>query len=264
MVSVGQRLNATQAFQPGGLMTLRNKVIFFAICVMFFAPALSWVEELQAFPVVAAPGDQEQKTSEVQSQEHLQTEVPEDQEELENEELSPASVELDTSSFPPLILGLYQATRETKEKAILAKLAEIRGLIEKGPDVKAIDSSGRTALHWAGMGSSYSTKTSLITAYTEVADQLIARGTAVNHEDIYNNTVLDYLLYSPNFEMQTLLLENGATTGSLAALVHLLKENRGQDQKGGAAKTAAPEMQLTPGLVIPIRLKTPVWSDKSR
>jgi hypothetical protein len=57
-------------------MTLRNKVIFSTIFVTFFAPALSSVEELQASPVAAAPRDQEQKTSEVQSQERLQTEAP--------------------------------------------------------------------------------------------------------------------------------------------------------------------------------------------
>jgi ankyrin repeat protein len=39
----------------------------------------------------------------------------------------------------------------------------------------------------------------------------------INHEDNYNDTALDYLLYSPNYEMQTLLIENGATGGFLVA-----------------------------------------------
>src|SRR5262245_54935852 len=247
-------------------MTIRPNGNLFSIFIMLSALALAPGEELQGFRLAFAPQDQQSKTSDTQSQEGPQTGGPEDEEQAESEELSPASVQLDTSSFPPLILALYQATRETKEQPILAKLAEVRGLIEKGSDVAATDSSGRTALHWAGMGSSYSTKTSLLTAYTEVADKLIARGAAVNHEDIYNNTVLDYLLYSPNFEMQTLLLESGATSGSFVALAPLLKEGRGQNAKGATPVQTGgiQEVNLTPGLMIPIRLKTSVWSDKSR
>jgi hypothetical protein len=234
-------------------MALRDTVILSAIFTMFLAFALPSVEGRQAYAMVAGPQSQEQKSSDPQSQERFQTGAPGDEE--ESEELSPASVQMDTSSFPPLILALYQATREIKEKPILAKLAEVRELIETGSDVTTIDSSGRTALHWAGMGSGHSMKASLLTAYTEVADKLIARGVAVNHEDVYNNTVLDYLLYSPNFEMQTLLLENGATSASFAAFA------RGQ---ATPVRTGVTQVNLTPGLTIPIRLNTSVWSDKSR
>src|SRR5262249_19710266 len=154
------------------------------------------------------------------------------QEEAESDELSPASVHLDTSSFSPLILALYQATRETQEKLILAKLAEVRELIEKGSDIKAIDSTGRAALHWAVMGSSSSTKPRVLTAYIEVVDLLISCAAVVNHEDAYNNTALDYLLYSPNFEMQTLLLEHDATSGTLTAFLKFSKEAHSQSTTG--------------------------------
>jgi ankyrin repeat protein len=179
---------------------------------------------------MASTQSEEHRAPDAQSQEHLESDTQEALEEPESDELSPASVHLDTSSFSPLILALYRATRETKEKPILAKLAEVRESIEKGSDVRAIDSSGRTALHWAVMGSSYSTKPRILTAYTEVADQLISHGAPLNHEDIYDNTALDYLLYSPNFEMQTLLLEHDATTGSLAAFVQRKLASKAQQE----------------------------------
>jgi ankyrin repeat protein len=47
---------------------------------------------------------------------------------------------------------------------------------------------------------------------------LIQRGVEINREDHYQDTALDYLIYSPNFEMQTLLIENGATSGFLVAV----------------------------------------------
>src|SRR5262245_37387687 len=176
-----------------------------------FGPA----SKLHVYAAMAPPQNEKVKAPDAQSQEQLQSDDA--QEEPESEELSPASVQLDTSSFSPVILALYQATREIKEELILAKLVEVRELIDKGSDLKAIDSTKRTTLHWVVMGSSHSTKPKILNAYTEIADQLISRGVPVNQEDIYNNTALDYLLYSPNFQMQTLLLENDATSGSLNA-----------------------------------------------
>src|SRR5690349_20436811 len=54
---------------------------------------------------------------------------------VEDEESAPAAIEIDTSKDSPLIKTLYQATRETKEKAILAKLDEARKMIDDGADV---------------------------------------------------------------------------------------------------------------------------------
>src|SRR5262249_7815025 len=116
----------------------------------------------------------------------------------------------------------------------------------------------------AVMGSSHSTKPKILNAYTEIADQLISHGATVNQEDIYNNTALDYLLYSPNFQMQTLLLENDATSGSLNAFFKFSKAQSQSAAASTAKSGATPQVTLTPGLTIPIRLNTAVWSDKSR
>jgi hypothetical protein len=73
-------------------------------------------------------------------------EVPED---VPDDELAPAAVQLDVSNLPPLPQELYQATRETKEQQVLARLAHAKELIEGGADLRATDAKGRTALHWA-------------------------------------------------------------------------------------------------------------------
>ena len=128
-------------------------------------------------------------------------------------ELAPAAIQIDVSKASNLIQALYAATRETKTQPTLDDLAKAKTLIDGGANLKATDSMGRTALHWAIFGSSYANNQDLIVAYEEIAAALIKRGVDINHEDIYNDTALDYLLYSPNFEMQTLLIEHGATSG---------------------------------------------------
>lgn len=139
-------------------------------------------------------------------------------------ELAPAAVHLDVSKASPLIQELYAATRETKTQPTLDNLTEAKKLIDGGADVKSTDSLGRTALHWAIFGSSYANNQDLIVAYEEIAAALIAHGVDINHEDTYNDTALDYLLYSPNFEMQTLLIEHGATSGFLAASFNFINQ----------------------------------------
>ena len=139
-------------------------------------------------------------------------------------ELAPAALKLDVSNTSKLIQVLYAATRETKDQPTLDDLEQAKTLIDSGADVKATDSLGRTALHWAIFGSSYTSKSELIVAYEEVAAALIAKGVDINHEDTYNDTALDYLLYSPNFEMQTLLIEHGATSGFLAASFNFINQ----------------------------------------
>ena len=139
-------------------------------------------------------------------------------------ELAPAALKLDVSNASKLIQVLYTATRETKDQPTLDDLEQAKTLIDGGADVKATDALGRTALHWAIFGSSYASKSELIVAYEEVAAALIAKGVDINHEDTYNDTALDYLLYSPNFEMQTLLIEHGATSGFLAASFNFINQ----------------------------------------
>ena len=171
-------------------------------------------------------------------------------EEESDEPLEPAAVRLDISHASPLIKVLYQATRETKQQPTLERLTEAKKLIADKADVTAADSDGRTALHWAVFGSSYASKPAILVAYEEVANALIERGVDINRQDVYNNTALDYLLYSPNFEMQTLLLENGATSGVLPTVF----QSRSQSAREG----------LRPGQTIDVRLDVPVYSDRSR
>jgi hypothetical protein len=183
----------------------------------------------------------------------------------DEEDAAPAAIEIDTSRDSPLVKTLYQATRETKEKAILANIAEAKKQVDANADMKFADAQGRTALHWAVFGSSYNTKTSILIAYEELADDMITRGIDINHEDMYNDTALDYLLYSPNFEMQTLLIEHGATSGFLAVFYHFFNE-QGTDlpKTLPGAVAASRKADLTPGLTLSIRLANPVFSDRSR
>ena len=171
-------------------------------------------------------------------------------EEQSDEALEPAAVQLDLSRASPLIKVLYQATRETKEGPTLARLAEAKQLIAHKSDIKAIDAQGRTAMHWVVFGSSYVRKPAILVAYEEVADALIERGAVLNRQDAFNNTALDYLLYSPNFEMQTLLLEHGATSAVLPTVFQ--------------SPTQSARHSLKPGQTIDVRLDVPVYSDRSR
>ncbi|MGF7178850.1 LssY C-terminal domain-containing protein [Tunturiibacter psychrotolerans] len=188
-----------------------------------------------------------------------------DTQETPDDELDTAAVTLDVSHSSPLIQKLYQATRETKEQPILDRLSEAKRLIADGADVKATDQYGRTALHWTIFGSSYNTKPKIIVSYEEVADQLIQHGVEINHEDIYNDTALDYLLYSPNFEIQTLLIENGATSGFLTAFFHLFNQENGDMPHTIAASVAqSRKADLAPGQTLSVRLNGPVYSEHSR
>jgi Ankyrin repeats (many copies) len=187
------------------------------------------------------------------------------EEEPISEDLAPAAVQLDVSKASPLIQKLYQATRETKEQLILARLTEAKALLDNGTDVKAVDSSGRTALHWAVMGSSYNVKPTVLVAYEGIADTLIQKGAEINKEDVYQDTALDYLLYAPTFEIQTLLIENGASSGFLARVNHFLNgDEPGKSAKSDATAKVTRQADLAPGLTLSIRLDGPVYSDRSR
>jgi LssY C-terminus len=188
--------------------------------------------------------------------------IPEDPPE---DELAPAAMELDVSKSSPLIQTLYQATRETKEQPTLDRLAEAKKLIAGGADLKATDDRGRTALHWAIFGSSYATKPKVLVEYEEVADELIKGGVDINKEDVYQDTALDYLLYAPTFEMQTLLVENGATSGFLAAFYHYYNQvSNGIPAQQSQAIALSRKADLAPGATMSVRLLGAVYSDRSR
>ncbi len=215
---------------------------------------------------VADDSGQRPATQQKQDSKPSKDEEGPDSEEQPSEEgeLAPAAVQLDISNSSPLIQELYQATRETKEQPILARLTKAKGLVGSA-DMKAVDSRGRTALHWAVFGSSYSTNPKVVVAYEEIADALIERGVEINREDGYNDTALDYLLYSPNFEMQTLLIEHGASSGFLAAFYHFFDElSTNIPSTHAAAVAATRKADLGPGQTLSIRLDVPVYSDRSR
>jgi hypothetical protein len=190
-------------------------------------------------------------------------EIPE--EDAAEGELEPAAVNLDQSGTTPLIQELYQSTRLTKEKDILEHLNKAQQLIASGTDIKGTDAQGRTALHWTVFGSSYSTKPSTLIKYEEIADALVAGGVDINKEDVYQDTALDYSLYAPTYEIQTLLIEHGATSGFLAAYFQFFS-----DRGDGPPKTpellvqASRKADLVPGHTLSLRLDTPVYSDRSR
>jgi LssY C-terminus len=206
------------------------------------------------------------------------SEDQQDQDEAANDESddpapAPAALQIDVSAEPPLIKELYQATRETKEQAILASLARAKGILTNGADLRAVDRQGRTALHWVIFGCSYSTNPNVQVAYEELADKMIAGGIDINKEDAYQDTALDYLLYSANFEIQTLLLEHGANSGFLAASVQYVKEEAAEEvaeERLASARTPVSRdalwrgADLTPGQTLSVRLDTPVFSDRSR
>ncbi|MGA2696585.1 MAG: LssY C-terminal domain-containing protein [Terriglobales bacterium] len=186
------------------------------------------------------------------------------EDEAADEDLAPAALELDVSQSSPLIQELYRATRETKEKDILARIATAETLIDTA-DLKATDAEGRTALHWTVFGSSYATKPSVLVAYEEVADALIQRGVDINHEDVYQDTALDYVLYAPSYEIQTLLIEHGASSGFLAATYHFFDEmEQGVPSTYQKAIALSRIADLAPGAELDVRLDVPVYSDRSR
>jgi len=183
--------------------------------------------------------------------------IPED---APDDELAPAALELDVSHDSPLLQDLYQATRETKEQAILERLKHAKGLVAGGADLKFSDPQGRTALHWAVFGSSYATKPNVLVAYEELADSMIQRGIEINKQDLYQDTALDYLLYSPSFEIQTLLIENGASSGFLAAFYTFLMRWRPISSQ----PTTRQLLSLARPTLLQAQLWTYAWMFRSR
>src|SRR5207302_11193890 len=190
--------------------TLRRPPLLFAVCLSVAGSVAinTAIAQNRPAPKAHQPAASQAETTQADASDQNTSGIPDD-------ELEAAAVTLDVSHSSPIIQKLYQATRETKEQDILARLTEAKKLLADGADVKATDQYGRTALHWTVFGSSYNTKPNIIVSYEEMADQLIQKGVDINHEDMYNDTALDYLLYSPNFEIQTLLIERGATSGFL-------------------------------------------------
>ena len=238
---------------------LRTSSLIFAACLILAGSISVNTAAAQTKPVPSSE-DNQKASSPADS-----AKIDADDEDTPNDELEEAAVKLDVSHSSPLIQKLYQATRDTKEQDILARLTEAKKLLADGADVKATDQYGRTALHWTVFGSSYNTKPSIIVSYEEMADQLLQKGVDINHQDIYNDTALDYLLYSPNFEIQTLLIEHGATSGFLIATFQFVRDEMGTLPKTVAeGMTKSMQADLSPGQTMSIRLNGPVYSEDSR
>ena len=232
-----------------------------AICFVVIAILAVGISD---FSVAEAAQSNEQAPEAKASKAESNTSENSDEETAEDE-LAPAALQLDVSNLSPLLQELYQATRATKEQEILGHLTKAKELVDGGADLKALDPRGRTALHWAIFGSSYSTKPKVVVAYEEVADALIGKGVEINREDVYQDTALDYLLYSPSFEMQTLLIEHGASSGFLAAFYHFFDQlSTNIPATHAAAVAQSRKADLAPGLTLSIRLGGPVYSDRSR
>ena len=135
------------------------KLICTALVLSVFtgtSPAGTGTPRFQSDP---APKHETASTPQVPATTNEPVEIPE--EDAPEGELEPAALNLDVSNSSSLIEELYRATRETKEKQILAHIEQAKQLVDKS-DLKAVDSHGRTALHWVVFGSSYNVKPSVL------------------------------------------------------------------------------------------------------
>ena len=244
-------------------------VVVSAVLILNYLPAAAQSSSQTTQPTLQSTppsAEQDARSAESNPAQAADTGAAEIPEEAPEEELAPAAVVMDVSQESPLLQTLYKATRETKEKDILARLAEVKKMVEAGADLKETDPQGRTALHWAVFGSCSTTKPNVLVAYEEIADAMIQRGVDINHEDMYQDTALDYLLYSPSFEMQTLFMENGATSGFLVASFRFFEQVAQQDGDNTLPKAivSARKSDLIPGATLSVRLSNTVYSDRSR
>jgi hypothetical protein len=118
--------------------SLETKTLLLAFCaVIAVIPTTGAARPLAAnTPAAGEPSSDDQEKT------NAKADSKADSEEEAEEESAPAPLEIDVSNSSPLIRELYQATRETKEKAILERLANAKKLLDDGRDVKATDPKG--------------------------------------------------------------------------------------------------------------------------
>jgi LssY C-terminus/Ankyrin repeats (many copies) len=191
------------------------------------------------------------------------TQTPSDQEEASAQDEETPPVKKKFTPAQSLNEALYLSTREDRNTT--AYLDQAKNLLDQGADPKAVDPQKRTPLHWAVIGAMYADKKQA-SSYLDIAELLIAQGAEVNAEDRYGNTPLDYQELSSAQQMLELLLEaDGTGRNDLVRLEELLSSISVAAKAGDLVKVQA-ELQsdLALGVVIPIKLTTPVSSNKSR
>ena len=191
------------------------------------------------------------------------SQTPSDQDEAaaQDEETPPAK-----KKFTPaqsLNEALYLSTREDRNTT--AYLDQASNMLGQGADSKGADAQKRTPLHWAVIGAMYADKKQA-SSYLDIAELLIAQGADVNAQDLYGNTPLDYQELSSAQQMLELLLEaDGTGRNDFGRLEELLSSISAAAKAGDVAKVQAELLSDLPlGIVIPVKLTTPVSSNKSR
>jgi len=112
---------------PGAL---RNPSLIFTICLLFAANATIGAAPAQTKSEPSASAD---KTASPKTE---SAKAAPDSEDIPDAELEAAAVQLDLSHSSPLIQKLYEATRETKEQAILDSLSQAKQLLADAPTSK--------------------------------------------------------------------------------------------------------------------------------
>ena len=149
---------------------------------------------------------------------------------------------------------------------MLARLAHVKELIEGGADLKATDrarTDGAALGHFRCELSHQAKRAGGVRGNRGRADS--PRAWKSTGKMSYQDTALDYLLYSPSFEIQTLLIENGASSGFLAAFYNFFNQvSMCLPPTPDAAVALTRKADLAPGATMSIRLDVPVYSDRSR
>ncbi len=156
-------------------MSLAIRWITSLFFTLILATATPIAANLQQGPPATQSAEPSKSGASQVSEEAQQPDQEAEAESAEDQDPAPAKLTLDVSKDSPLIQSLYQATRDTKEQAILGDIAGAQKLVDEGADLKFVDPQGRTAMHWAVFGSSYTTKPKVLVAYEKLADDMIQR-----------------------------------------------------------------------------------------
>src|SRR5437870_13500584 len=110
--------------------TLRKPSLLLAVYLSVAASVAinTAIAQNKSAPKAHQPAASKAETTQADAADQNNSDIPDD-------ELEAAAVTLDVSHSSPLIQKLYQATRETKEQDILARLTEAKKLLGDGAGV---------------------------------------------------------------------------------------------------------------------------------